>query len=155
MKFRRNGNFKDLLTQYINFGNFRFIAVMLLLLLCCGNLILFILFFLSYSFIIIKNPFNSSYSLSIRFLSWYFRCGLQEAMFREEIALPYCGPQKHQNKGLRAKGEVIAMLSERLRGRKKMALPGWPLRWQLLLWSPTIGVPRQSRVMLRSSITIL
>jgi hypothetical protein len=53
-------------------------------------------------------------------------------MLREEEALPYCGPQKPQNKGLRAKGEVITMLSERLRERKEMALPGWPLRWLLL-----------------------
>jgi hypothetical protein len=49
-------------------------------------------------------------------------------MFGEEKALPYCGPQKPQNKGLRAKGEVISMLSERLRKRKKMALLRWPLR---------------------------
>ena len=33
-------------------------------------------------------------------------------MFGEEKALPYCGPQKPQHKGLRAKGEVITMLSE-------------------------------------------
>ena len=56
----------------------------------------------------------------------------EEAMFGEEIALPYCDPQKPYDKGLRAKGEVITMLSERLRERKKMALPGWPLRWHLL-----------------------
>jgi len=53
-------------------------------------------------------------------------------MFGEEKALPYCSPQKLKNKGLRAKGEVISMLSERLRKRKKMALPGWPLKWLLL-----------------------
>ena len=53
-------------------------------------------------------------------------------MFGEEKALPYCGPKKPQNKGLRAKGEVITMLSERLEERKKMALPGWPLGWLLL-----------------------
>ena len=53
-------------------------------------------------------------------------------MFGEEIALPYCGPQKPQNEGLRAKGEVITMLSERLRERKKMAVPGWPLRRHML-----------------------
>jgi len=53
-------------------------------------------------------------------------------MLGEEKALPCCGPQKPHYKGLRAKGEVISMLSERLRGRKKMALPGWPLRWHLL-----------------------
>jgi hypothetical protein len=53
-------------------------------------------------------------------------------MLREEKALPYCGFQKPQNRGLRAKGEVITMLSERLRERKKMALPGWPLRWLIL-----------------------
>ena len=29
------------------------------------------------------------------------------------------GPQKPQNKGLRAKGEVISMLSERLKGKRK------------------------------------
>ena len=31
-------------------------------------------------------------------------------MFGEEKELPYCGPQKPQHKGLRAKGEVITML---------------------------------------------
>ena len=49
-------------------------------------------------------------------------------MFGEEKALPYCGPKKPQNKGLRAKGEVITMLSERLRERKKMVLLTWPLK---------------------------
>ena len=49
-------------------------------------------------------------------------------MLKEEKALPYCGHQKPQNKGLRAKGEVITMLSERLRERKKVALLRWPLR---------------------------
>jgi hypothetical protein len=43
-------------------------------------------------------------------------------------ALPCFGPQKLHYKGLRAKGEVISMLSERLRKRKKMALLRWPLR---------------------------
>jgi len=49
-------------------------------------------------------------------------------MFKEEKALPYCGPQKPHHKCLRAKGEVISMLSERLRKRKKMALLRWSLR---------------------------
>ena len=49
-------------------------------------------------------------------------------MLREEKALPCCGPQKPHHKGLRAKGEVIKMISERLRERKKMALVKWPLR---------------------------
>jgi hypothetical protein len=53
-------------------------------------------------------------------------------MFREEKALPFYGPQKPHHKGLRAKGEVISMLAERLRERKKMALLGWPLRKLLL-----------------------
>jgi hypothetical protein len=42
-------------------------------------------------------------------------------MFREEKALPCCGPQKPHHKGLRAKGEVIRMIAERLRKRKEMA----------------------------------
>jgi hypothetical protein len=49
-------------------------------------------------------------------------------MFKEEKALPYCGPQKPRHKGLSAKGEVISMISERLRERKKKALLAWPLR---------------------------
>ena len=53
-------------------------------------------------------------------------------MLGEEKALSCCGHQKHRDKGLRAKGEVITMLSERLRDRKNMAMPGWPLRWHLL-----------------------
>jgi hypothetical protein len=53
-------------------------------------------------------------------------------MLGEEKALSCCGHQKLRNIGLRAKGEVITMLSERLRGRKNMAMPEWPLRWLLL-----------------------
>jgi hypothetical protein len=49
-------------------------------------------------------------------------------MFREEKALPCCGPQKLHQMGLRAKGEVIKMISKRLRERKKIVLSGWPLR---------------------------
>ena len=49
-------------------------------------------------------------------------------MFREEKALPRYGPQKPYLKGLRAKGEVIKMISERLRERKKVTLLGWSLR---------------------------
>ena len=48
-------------------------------------------------------------------------------MFKEEKALPCCGPQKPHHKGLRAKGEVIIMMSERLRKRKKATLLEWPL----------------------------
>ena len=54
-------------------------------------------------------------------------------MFGEEIPLPYCGPQKPQHKGLRAKGEVIRMLSECLRERKKKALLRWPLKKRLVI----------------------
>ena len=53
-------------------------------------------------------------------------------MFKEEKALPYCGPQKPHHKCLRAKGEVIRMLAVRLRERKEMVLLKRPLR-QLLL----------------------
>jgi hypothetical protein len=49
-------------------------------------------------------------------------------MFSEEKALPCCGPQKPHHRDLRAKGEVISMISERLRERKKVALLRWPLR---------------------------
>jgi hypothetical protein len=53
-------------------------------------------------------------------------------MFREEKALPCCGPQKPHDKGLRAKGEVMSMLAERLRERKETAFLKRPLK-QLLL----------------------
>jgi hypothetical protein len=53
-------------------------------------------------------------------------------MLREEKALPCCGPQKPHYKGLRAKGEVISMISERLRETKRVTLLGWPLRTLLV-----------------------
>ena len=49
-------------------------------------------------------------------------------MLREEKALPCDGHQKPDYQGLRAKGEVIKMMSERLRGRKKAPVLKWPLR---------------------------
>ena len=49
-------------------------------------------------------------------------------MFREEKALACVGHQKPDYQGLRAKGEVIKMMSERLRERKKVPLFEWPLR---------------------------
>lgn len=76
-------------------------------------------------------------------------------MFREEKALPCCGSQKPHQRGLRAKGEVIKMISKRLRERKKMALPGGPLRRHLLPGNPTRGVPRRSGIMLSVNFTIL
>ena len=84
-------NIWDYQKIYAIIYDFLFIAVMLTLLLCCVNLILFILFFLSYSLKIIKNPFNSFNSLFIRLRSWYFVLGLYKVMFREEKSLPYDG----------------------------------------------------------------
>jgi hypothetical protein len=49
-------------------------------------------------------------------------------MFRVEKALPCDGHQKPDYQGLRAKGEVIKMMSERLRKRKKAPPFEWPLR---------------------------
>ena len=63
-------------------------------------------------------------------------------MFREEKALPCDGHQKPDYQGLRAKGEVIKMMSERLRGRKKAPLFEWPSRKLWPSWSPTEEVPR-------------
>jgi hypothetical protein len=53
-------------------------------------------------------------------------------MFREEKALSCCGPQKPHQMGLRAKGEVIEMISKRLRKRKRMVMSGWSLRRHML-----------------------
>jgi hypothetical protein len=53
-------------------------------------------------------------------------------MFREEKALSCCDPQKPHQMGLRAKGEVIKMISKRPRERKKMVMSGWPLRRHMM-----------------------
>ena len=44
-------------------------------------------------------------------------------MLRQEKALPCCGLEKPHQEGLRAKGEVIKMISKRL--RKKKDGPAW------------------------------
>jgi len=49
-------------------------------------------------------------------------------VIREERALLCCDHEKPDQQGLRAKGEVIEMISERLGERKTVTLFEWPLR---------------------------
>jgi hypothetical protein len=49
-------------------------------------------------------------------------------VIREEQALLYCDHQKLVQLSLRAKGEVIKLISERLRGRNTVMFSVWLLR---------------------------
>ncbi len=48
-------------------------------------------------------------------------------MFGKEKTLPRRGSQNPHHKGFRAKGEVMSMITQRLRERKEMALLGRPM----------------------------
>ena len=102
-----------------------------------------------------KNPYNSFNSLLICFLSWYFINDVRNVSLIEESTSPFHGHWKPYYQRLRAKGEVIIMMSERLGERKKATVIVWPLRKLLPSWSPTPGVPREYRIMLLVFFTIL
>jgi hypothetical protein len=96
----------------------------------------------------IKNLYNSSNFLYISFHSWYSIHDQQKIIFLVEKVLSCCSHSNPDSLGLRAKGEIIIMMSERLRKRTKAILFMWPLRKLFVPWRPTAEVPRQVRVML-------
>ena len=114
------------------------------------HLVLFILFPGN-----IKNTYDSSNSLLIYFLSWYFIHDLRNLSLIKENTSVFRGHWKSDYQGLRAKGEVIIMKYERLGERRKATVVKWPFRNLLHSWCPTPGVPREYRIMLPVFFTIL